>query len=246
LRLSVVIPSFNEASRLPKSLRKIQDFLQSTNKWLPAEIIIVDDGSTDDTARIVRQSASIHGVSVETVTHTVNRGKGAAVRTGFSRTQGECVLLTDADLSAPIQELDVLNNAFDRNTVTIGSRAVDRRLITTCQPMHRDMMGRIFNRVVRVVAVPGISDTQCGFKLFPGHLARELASVQRIDGFAYDVELLLLARSWGYSIREIGIHWGHVDASSVNPVRHSTNMFKDVLQIGLWRFLRTLPQEPSP
>ena len=173
-----------------------------------------------------------------------NRGKGAAVRSGMAASRGEQVLLSDADLSAPIAELDRLAAAADCHTVVVGSRAVDRRLIGVRQPWYRDGMGRCFNLVVRGLGLARARDTQCGFKLFPGELARSLAAVQRLDGFAFDVELLLLARHWGCGVREVGVRWSHAEASRVLPIRHAPQMLGDLLRLWWWRLAGRLPSGP--
>jgi dolichyl-phosphate beta-glucosyltransferase len=188
--------------------------------WLPAELIVVDDGSTDDTAGAGRDGDMPDGVTFDIAVHESNRGKGAAVRTGFERSTGGSVLLCDADLAAPIEELETLRTAAATDRVVFGSRALDRALIEVRQPMYRDLMGRTFNLAVRTLALPGVYDSQCGFKLFPGELARALAAVQQIDGFAFDVELLMLERRWGYALHELPVRWCHVEASRVQPVRH--------------------------
>jgi dolichyl-phosphate beta-glucosyltransferase len=245
VRLTIVIPAYNEAGRLPATLANMFAFLGGHEEWRPAEVVVVDDGSTDGTATVVSASVPPTGVEPVLAKHERNRGKGAAVRSGFLLARGRTVLLSDADLAAPIAEIDTLAQYGDERTVVIGSRAVDRRLIAVHQPKLRDLMGRIFNLLTRALAVPGIGDTQCGFKLFPGDLARHLAAVQCIDGFAYDVELLLLARRWGFHVREVGVRWSHVDASRVAPFRHAPEMFVDLLRLSWRRATGALPSDPS-
>ena len=241
----MVVPAFNEAGRLGPTLAAIRTFLLADRRWLPAEVVVVDDGSTDATAATTRDLAPSGEVRVALLSHPVNRGKGAAVRTGFAASRGESVLLSDADLATPIEELHRLAAATSGTTVAVGSRAVDRRLIETPQPLYRDLMGRIFNLGVRLLALPGVHDTQCGFKLFPGPLARALAGVQRLDGFAFDVELLVLARHWGWTVREVPVRWRHVEASRVAPVRHSREMLRDLLGLAVRRALGQLPPAPE-
>lgn len=240
-KLSVVIPAFNEADRLPPTLDRVEAFLRETPRWRPSEIIVVDDGSSDSTADTARSRRALEGIDLVVAAHPVNRGKGAAVRTGFERSRGAWVLLTDADLSAPIEDISVLGDAADTDAVAVGSRAVDRRLIMQRQPLHRDFMGRIFNTAIRALGLTRLHDTQCGFKLFPGELARALAAAQRLDGFAFDVELLVLAHHWGYRIEEVGVRWEHVEASRVMAVRHSSQMLRDALRLWWWRASRSLP-----
>jgi dolichyl-phosphate beta-glucosyltransferase len=244
-KLSIVIPAFNEAVRLPPSLHRIGTYLREDPTLLPAEVLVVDDGSSDATAETAAAVQMPDGIDLKVLVHPSNRGKGAAVRSGFSTTTGAWVLLTDADLSAPIDELKVLLAAAAADRVVIGSRAVDRRLIENPQPWYRDLMGRTFNLGVRSLALGDLHDTQCGFKLFPGDLARALAPSQRLDGFAFDVELLVLARWWGYAIREVGVRWRHVDASRVSPIRHSSQMMRDLLRLWWWRSAGRLPVRPG-
>lgn len=243
MRLSVVIPAYNEASRLPSTLSRIVGFLRDRPRWQPAEVVVVDDGSADETSGVVETTAAA-GITLRCLVHDRNRGKGAAVRTGFAAAEGDTILLCDADLSTPIEEIEKLDRKLDGG-VAIGSRAVDRSLIERTQPRYRDLMGRGFNLAVQALAIKGIRDTQCGFKLFDGELGRRLAAHQRIDGFAFDVELLLLARSWGYSVHEVPVRWQHVDESRVQPMVHSLDMFLDLVRIGWWRGTRGLDRHTS-
>lgn len=244
-RLSVVIPALNEEGRLPATLESIRLYLEDRIELQPAELIVVDDGSEDRTAELVQDCVSGGEITFRCLRHEGSMGKGAAVRTGFGASRGEKVLISDADLSAPIEELGVLLGAFSPERLPIGSRAVDRSLIFHPQPMYRDLMGRCFNLIVQGLLIPGIRDTQCGFKLFPGELAHALAAVGRIDGFAWDVEFLYLARFWGFEIRELGVRWAHVESSRVLPGRHSFQMFRDVLKLGLRRAFGKFPARPQ-
>lgn len=233
IELSVVIPALNEAGRLPPTLEKVGAYLGQHPDWLPAEIIVVDDGSSDGTVAAAADVELADGIDLRVAEHEVNRGKGAAVRTGFGLSRGHWVLLTDADLSAPIEELPALARVASRDSIVVGSRAVKRQLIETPQPRHRDFMGRTFNLILRALRLTEIGDTQCGFKLFPGGLARALSAVQQLDGFAFDVELLLIASEWGFGLKEVAVRWNHVEASRVMAGRHSMEMFRDTLR--LWR-----------
>jgi len=230
--LSVVIPAYNEHDRLPPSLVRIGEHLATRPNWLPAELVVVDDGSTDRTAEVATRIELPNDIRLVVLSHESNRGKGAAVRTGFASASGKQILLSDADLATPFEELETLAESGPETSVRIGSRAVNRDLIFVRQPRYRDFMGRSFNLLVQMLLLPGVRDTQCGFKLFPGPLGRALAAAQTIDGFAFDVELMFLARRWGTPVLEIPVRWQHVEASRVQPLRHSAEMLRDLL--GLW------------
>jgi dolichyl-phosphate beta-glucosyltransferase len=243
-RLSVVIPAFNEAERLPPTLQEIIRYLGAMPEWLPAELIVVDDGSLDGTADAAAATEAPVGLALAVIRHARNRGKGAAVRSGFLESRGAQILLCDADLASPIDQLAVLAASGTRDAVRIGSRALDRSLIAIRQPSYRDLMGRTFNLAVRALVLPGIHDTQCGFKLFPGDLGRALAAAQRIDGFAFDVELLFLARRWGAPVVEVPVCWRHIKASRVRPLLHSAQMLRDLTWLRLRAAAGTLPPGP--
>ena len=164
-----------------------------------------------------------------------NRGKGAAVRAGMAASLGERVLISDADLSAPIEEVEaLLKSGAD---VAVGSRGVLRELIVRRQPLVRDTMGRIFNVGLRLLGLTRLRDTQCGFKLLEGELARRLAGALRLDGFAYDVELLARAERSGATVAEVPVRWYHVEASRVRPFRHGLQMLRDALRVRLWLWI---------
>jgi dolichyl-phosphate beta-glucosyltransferase len=232
VKLSVVIPAYNEAHRLPGTVTRVLAFLAAAPRLLPAEIVVVDDGSRDETAAKVAEVVAPAGVELVVVRLPHNRGKGAAVRAGMAISRGARVLISDADLAAPIEEIAPLEAA--NVDLAIGSRAVDRSLIGRRQPLPRDVMGRGFNLVLRALGLTSFGDTQCGFKLIEGELARRLAAVMRIDGFAFDVELLARAARMGATLAEVPVRWYHVEESRVSPVRHSLQMFKDVLRLRLW------------
>lgn len=245
MRLSIVVPAYNEARRLGPTIEEIIAYLEGGGAgWQPAEILVVDDGSHDGTQAVVGEVGAPDGIEVTCLVHPENRGKGAAVRTGFGASRGELILLSDADLATPVEELDRLARTATGGMV-IGSRAVDRSRIEQPQPWYRDLMGRTFNLAVRLLAVGGIQDTQCGFKLVGGDLGRRLAAVQRIDGFAFDVELLTLCRAWGEEVAEIPVRWRHVEESRVQPVTHSLEMLGDLLRIGWWRLSGRLAKDPD-
>ncbi|MBZ5587588.1 MAG: glycosyltransferase family 2 protein [Acidobacteriia bacterium] len=234
-RLSVVVPAYNEESRLPATLDRLVGYLAGQRQLLPAEIVVVDDGSTDDTAGVVETFRPPAGVAMRLVPLGRNRGKGAAVRAGMAASLGERVLISDADLSAPIEEVEaLLKSGAD---VAVGSRGVLRELIVRRQPLVRDTMGRIFNVGLRLLGLTRLRDTQCGFKLLEGELARRLAGALRLDGFAYDVELLARAERSGATVAEVPVRWYHVEASRVRPFRHGLQMLRDALRVRLWLWI---------
>ena len=235
VRLSVVVPAYNEEKRLPGTLERVAAYLARTARLLPAEVVVVDDGSTDGTAEVVRAFRPPAGVAVRLVALERNRGKGAGVRAGMAASAGASVLISDADLSAPIEEVEALLGSG--SDVAVGSRGVRRELIMRRQPMARDTMGRAFNLALRLLRLTRLKDTQCGFKLVEGGLARRLAGELRLDGFAYDVELLARAERAGASVSEVPVHWYHVEASRVRPLRHGLQMLRDALRVRVWLWL---------
>lgn len=223
--LSVVVPAYDEGVRLAPSLRRIVDHLRG--RGLDFELLVVDDGSRDDTVEVARR---FDAPELVVLRHLVNRGKGAALRTGVLASQGDRVLLTDADLSTPITDLDRLEPHLEDVDLVLGSRAVQDAEITDRQPLYRELMGKTFNLLIRLLGVRGIRDTQCGFKLLEGGVARDLFAALTIDRFAYDVELVWLARRRGLQIKEVGVTWADSPDSRVSPVRDSLSMFRDVLR----------------
>jgi dolichyl-phosphate beta-glucosyltransferase len=228
--LSIVIPAFNESLRLGPTLRRVVDYLQQNGHRY--EVLVVDDGSTDGTAEVA-QAFAPEGVRV--LRQDVNRGKGAVVKVGVLASQGKEVLLLDADLSTPIEDLEKLRPRLADAQVVLGSRSVEGSDILTHQPFYREMMGRTFNFIIQVAGVRGLRDTQCGFKLLDGEVARKLFSELQIQRFAYDVELVWLARRHGYNVVEVGVRWADSPASKVNPMTDSARMFWDVMSLR-WRY----------
>lgn len=226
--LSVVIPAYREAERLGESLARILRYLASRGGSY--EVVVVDDGSPDATAEVARGFASS---GVRLLRHPQNRGKGAALRTGVLATAGDRVLLTDADLSTPIEELERLEARLPTSEVVLGSRAVAGARITHHQPRYRELMGKTFNLLIRLFGFRGVRDTQCGFKLLEGVAARRLFAELTVERFAYDVELVWLARRRGYRVAEVGVTWANSATSTVNPVRDSLHMFFDVIRMRL-------------
>jgi dolichyl-phosphate beta-glucosyltransferase len=229
--LSVVIPAYNEALRLPASLARLAEYLG--RQGAPYEILVVDDGSTDGTAELARRA----GERVRVLRHEPNRGKGYAVRRGMLAATGERRLLTDADLSTPIEEVAKLQEALDEGCdVAIGSRAIAGARIEVHQPAYREAMGRLFNRLVQVLLLPGLHDTQCGFKLFSARAAEAAFAPAVLDGFSFDVEALYLARQQGLRIAEVPVTWRN-DAASRVGLGGGAAAFADLARIRLraWR-----------
>jgi len=230
--LSVVVPCFDEESRLPPSLAAAIAYLEDCGRRY--ELILVDDGSGDGTPGLIREAERDHR-TVRGVLLSANRGKGRALAEGVAVSTGDRVLISDADFSAPIEELPKLEAAIAAGAdVAIGSRA-KRGAREVDQPVHRRLMGKGFNLAVQALLLPGLWDTQCGFKLFRGQVARDLFGRLRTDGFAYDVEVLYEARRSGWEVTEVPIRWMNSDTSRVQAVRHSRQMLADVLRIRLGR-----------
>jgi glycosyltransferase involved in cell wall biosynthesis len=226
--LSIVIPSYNEELRLPATLSSIAAYIRSCNR--PVEVIVVDDGSRDRTIA-VGESFRNEIRSLRVISNGQNRGKGYSVRHGMQEATGRVVLFTDADLSAPIEEVEKLLPAMQANDVAIGSRAVDRSLITVHESPFREFAGIIFNKLVRLILWLPFVDTQCGFKAFRRDSCRILFEQQTIERFGFDPELLYLARHHGLRSVEIPVRWGHSPATKVNMLRDSVQMFLDVFII---------------
>ena len=224
--LSVIIPAFNEAERLPPTLLAIRCFLDGWGR--PYEILVVDDGSTDETVRRAREAG---GPVVTVLANRGNRGKGHSVRRGMLAAQGDLRLMCDADLSTPIEEFPrLLSRLDDGHDVAIGSRALPESRVEVRQPLYRESLGRLFNRLVRLLFLSGLHDTQCGFKLFTAEAARLAFEPARLDGFSFDVETLFIARRRGLKIAEVAVTWRNDAASRVGMVRGAM-AFIDLLRI---------------
>lgn len=225
--LSIVIPAYNERQRLPRSLKAVRRYLD--RQPYPAEVIVVDDGSGDDTAQLVAHRAQ-HWRALRLI-HTPHRGKGGAVRAGLLAARGEYTFICDADFSMPVTEIaKFLPPHLAHPEVAIAVReGPDARRYG--EPYHRHLMGRVYNAVVKTFALPGIQDSQCGFKLIRTDIAQRLAAAQTLDGWGFDVELLFLARRWGHRIDEIGIDWYYAPSSRISPLRDALSMTRDVLRV---------------
>ena len=226
---SLVIPAYNEADRIGQSLRTALDYLLSTSPG--SELIVVNDGSTDDTSAVVREVfAAPSQIATRLIEHSPNRGKGAAVRDGLLAATTPIGLFSDADFSTPIDEAPklVAPIAAGELDVAFGSRALDRTLIGQHQPWRREQGGRVFNLIVRLATGLPFWDTQCGFKAFRLEVFRPLLLKAETQGFGFDVELLYLAQKANLRMREIPVRWNHYDGSKVNVARDSIRMIREV------------------
>jgi dolichyl-phosphate beta-glucosyltransferase len=230
-RASLVVPAYDESDRIERAVAEIATWRDRRPGGWDWEVIVVDDGSSDGTGDLARRAAKNAGMPLEILRHERNRGKGAAIRTGILASAGDPVLVTDTDLSTPLAEWVKLAERLPTHPVAIGSRALDEALVRRRQPFYRQFMGKSFNTFVRLLAVRGIGDTQCGFKLFRGDVARQLFSLARIDRFAYDVEILYLARRRGYPIAEVPVLWFNSPESKVAVIKDSLRMLRDLVRI---------------
>lgn len=227
--LSVVVPAYNEEARIGATLQRMLSYLDS--RGYSFEILIVDDGSTDATREVVLKTAAGRP-EVRLEHYDANRGKGYAVRYGMLRAAGDFILFSDADLATPIEEVEKLFARVQAGCeIAIGSRDVPGSQLERRQSFLRELGGKLFNRCVQLVAVPGIHDTQCGFKLFTRAAARNIFALCRIDNFSFDVEVLYLARQMGYCIAEVPVRWAHQEGSKVRFVRDALRMLKTLIRI---------------
>jgi dolichyl-phosphate beta-glucosyltransferase len=227
--LSIVIPCYNEEQRLPRTIEQIERYL--AGKGLSHELILVDDGSSDGTRTIMDAAAERNrSVRLEALPH--NRGKGRALAEGVAAARGAEILVTDADLSTPIDELDKLRAELRKGAgVAIASRALPGSRVEVSQPIYRVLMGKAFNLLVQAVLLPGIWDTQCGFKLFRADVAHEVFAKLTTDGFGYDPEVLYRAKKRGVKIAEVPVVWRNSAPTKVSPIKSSIDMFRHVLRI---------------
>jgi dolichyl-phosphate beta-glucosyltransferase len=231
-RLSIVIPAYNEERRLGPSLDKVRAYVRK--RRLAAEVLVVDDGSSDATAKVVRQAAKAWP-ALRLLKLEANQGKGAAVRAGVAAARAPRILFTDADLSTPLEELAALEAQLDAGAdVALGSRAVDRSRVGVSQPLYRVLAGRSFNVLVQLFSVPGIHDTQCGFKLFTAGAGKRLFAKQQVPRFGFDVEFLFLARKAGYRLAEVPVRWENSPETKVRPIRDGARAFLDLALIRLY------------
>ncbi len=231
--LSIVVPAYNEGLRIGNTLAKVRSYLETRN--YPVELIVVDDGSTDDTARILEAVEERHP-AIRVLRNERNRGKGYSVRRGVLEARGRFVLFTDADLSAPIEEANKLLAALESTgaDAAVGSRALERRLIGIHQPWFREWAGRFFNLLVRFFTGLKLRDTQCGLKLFRRASTRRAFELQRVEGFGFDPEVLFLIERLGGKLAEVPVRWDDNPATKVRFLRDATRMMLDLVALR-WR-----------
>ena len=231
--LTLLIPAFNEEKRLPKTLDLVLPFLNQQN--FSTEIIIIDDGSNDKTYELSSQHTRANDkIELKVLRHLKNQGKGAAIKTGVFTARAGYILIYDADGATPIQEVLKLWNIKDQNTIIIGSRALSASDVKINTNAVRKLLGRIFNLAANFIVIPGIKDTQCGFKLIPIEAAKKIFSRTTMSGYCFDVEVLFLAKNLGLRILETPIDWFHVPGSKVSVVKDGIKMFLDLFRIR-WR-----------
>ena len=226
---SIVIPAYNEGARIGATLERVLSYVHAQG-W-DAEVIVVNDGSRDSTAEIVRSFAA-KDPTLQLIDNPGNHGKGYSVRTGMLHARGRIVLFSDADLSSPIEESLKLFAALESGAdIAIGSRWLRAELQTQRQPLHRQLFGRIFNILLRTTLGLQFADTQCGFKAFKRAAAQAIFPWQRIERWGFDPEILFLARKFGFRVQEVPVAWGHVGDARINPVVDGARMFQEMLRI---------------
>ena len=242
MRYSIVIPAYNESERITAGLDKILAHVQK--KGWDAEILVVNDGSHDRTAEIVT-SYSLRHSAVRLLENPGNRGKGYSVRNGMLNSEGEILLFTDADLSAPIYEAEKLFDALrDGAEVAIGSRWLNRKLQIERQPLYRQLFGRVFNLLLRVILNLKEKDTQCGFKAFTRRAAEAIFPRQHIERWGFDPEILFLSKKLGLKVAEVPVEWAHDDRSKINPLTDGMRMFMEMLKVR-WNSVRGIYKNPE-
>ena len=230
-KASLVIPAYNESRRIAACIREVAKWARERPGGFDWEVILADDGSTDGTAELAKRLASEGDLDFSVHSLPLNRGKGAAIRAGVLASAGDPVLVSDTDLSTPLTEWTKLFEKLSTHPIAIGSRALQEDLVRRKQAPHRVLLGKAGNGLIRLFAVSGISDTQCGFKLFRGDAARALFRQARVDRFAWDVEILYLARRRGLAIAEVPVLWFNSPESKVRVVRDAIQTLWDVMRI---------------
>jgi dolichyl-phosphate beta-glucosyltransferase len=227
--ISIVIPAYNEGARIGKALGEVLRCVRERN-W-HAEILVVDDGSTDRTVAIVQELADLHP-ELRLLSNPENRGKGFSVRQGVLHAVGDMVMFTDADLSAPMEEAERLFEALrDGADIAIGSRWLERNRQILKQPLYRQFFGRCFNGITRLVMGLPFADTQCGFKAFHRPVAQTIFQLQRVERWGFDPELLFIAVKRGYKVREVPVSWGHDQRSRLSYLKDGVKMLEEIAYI---------------
>jgi len=241
--LSIVIPAYNESSRIRPTLLEAQEFATSSGQWHGVEVIVVCDGCTDDTEAVLR-SCAMPGLRL--ISYPVNRGKGYAVKTGILASRGRVVVFADADGATPIQEISQLAPFLtEGHDVAIGSRRVPGSRVTGVQPWQRRVLGRFFALATQLALGLDVADTQCGFKMFRGEVARSLFQDVHCVGFAFDLELLVLARARGLQVAEVGVEWHDRGQSTVSPWRDGLRMLGSLWMLRRHPDSRAIPVPPK-
>jgi glycosyltransferase involved in cell wall biosynthesis len=244
LAYSVVIPAYNEGSRLRPTLDKVLSYI--AQRGCDAEVIVVNDGSRDNTADIVRELAQSHA-ALRLVENPGNRGKGYSVRNGMLHAQGRIVIFSDADLSSPIEEVPRLLEAISQGAdIAIGSRWLKAELQTQRQPLHRQLFGRIFNVLLRLTLGLQFADTQCGFKAFRRRAVQTIFPLQKIERWGFDPEVLFLARKFGFTVQEVPVEWGHSGETRIHPIVDGSRMFMEMLRVRWYDLTGKYQQTPPP
>lgn len=243
MEYSIIIPAYNESRRIVTTLNQVLSFIAANG--LDAELIVVNDGSRDDTAEIVRQYAQRNPM-MRLIENPGNRGKGYSVRNGMLNANGKILLFSDADLSAPIEESTKLMEAIAAGAdVAMGSRWLKPELQKQRQSLHRQLLGRVFNILLRVVLRLHFADTQCGFKAFNRDAALVIFRQQRVERWGFDPEIIYLAQRHGFKVVEVPVRWSHDDKTTIHPIRDGLHMFLEVFKIR-WNSLRGRYSEAKP
>lgn len=226
----MIIPAYNEASRIQPTLERVREYLSAQDyTWT---VTVVSDGSRDETNALVRAFAEKDD-RFRLIESVPNRGKGFVVRRGMIECEGEWKLFSDADLAAPIEEIEKLWPAVEKAPIAIGSRPLRESRLEKRQPLYREMLGRMANKLIQALAVPGIQDTQCGFKLFRADVAADVFGRCKLNGFSFDFESLMIARDLGYEIAEVPIRWSHQEGSKVVMWRDVPKSLRDLVKLRL-------------
>ena len=242
-QISIVIPAFNEQARIGATLERVMECVRTRN-WV-AEVLVVNDGSRDQTAAIVSTWASRYP-NLRLIENPGNRGKGYSVRNGMLQARGAIAMFTDADLSAPIEEAELLFAAIaDGADIAIGSRWLDRSRQTLRQPIYRRFFGRCFNWLTRLIMHLPLADTQCGFKAFRKDVARTIFSRQRIERWGFDPEILYIALRLGMRIKEVPVTWGHDDRSRISYLKDGLKMLEDLVKVRIYSLAGLYSKSPD-